>query len=183
MQADYNESKKKVEESLKEESTKETILIVPRNELLQYSDYENLTTKPIDSLLQVEAIGWIHHYGKERLVVKIGGKFFKAGVDLENKAADIMRFCYIRLKKFRVNVNTRQKYAICDIILDSEWHKMLKYKQARMLSSPDGSLNVVDVKTVIEKGKKRKVLLSKDGTVYRLKKSKLEESITGPGFY
>lgn len=156
---------------------------MPRNELLHYKDYDNLTKKPIDSLLKVDAIGWIYHYGKDRLVVKIDGQFFQAGLDLEDKVANIAKSCYIRIKKLRVDVNTRQKYAICDIILDSEWHKMLKYTQAKMLSSPDGSLNVVDVKIVTEKGKKRKLLLSKDGTVYRLKKSKLEEAIVGPGCY
>ena len=131
----------------------------------------------------MEAIGWVHHYGKDRLLVKIGGQFFQAGMDLENRATSILKGSYLRIQKSKLNVTTRQRYAICDVIQEDEWHKMQAYNQAMMLSCPNGSLNVVDIKLVMVKGKKRKLLLCKDGTVYRLKKSRLEESITSPGFY
>ena len=50
-----------------------------------------------------------------------------------------------------------------------------------MLSIFDGSTCVVDVRYVEINGKKRKLLLTNDGDVYKLKKSKLEETIK-PGF-
>ena len=180
-QADYNETKRKVEDAVVDNSR--SIAVVPRNELLQYKDYDNLSRKPLDSLLKVEAIGWIQYYGKERLLIKIGDEFYQAGADLENKVENIVSGCYLRIQKFRVAPTTRQKYAVCDIVLENEWHKMITYNKAKMLSCPDGSLNVVDVQSVMVKGKKRKLLLSNDGTVYRLKKSKLEGTITSPGFY
>ena len=50
-----------------------------------------------------------------------------------------------------------------------------------MLINRDGSTCVVDVKAIDVKGKKRKVLLTDQGTVYKLKRSKLEDSVQ-PGY-
>ena len=50
-----------------------------------------------------------------------------------------------------------------------------------MLSKFDGSTCIVDVRTVVVKGTKRKLLLTNTGEVFKLKKSKLEERIK-PGF-
>ena len=50
-----------------------------------------------------------------------------------------------------------------------------------MLTIFDGSTCVVDVRCMEISGKKRKLLLTSDGDVYKLKKSKLEETIK-PGF-
>ena len=50
-----------------------------------------------------------------------------------------------------------------------------------MLGKFDGSTCVVDVKSVDVKGVKRKLLLTDSGIVYKLKKSKLENSVK-PGF-
>ena len=158
-QADYDESKRKVDEAVVHDKNKVDVTVLPRCGLLQYKDYDNLTQKSLDSLVKVEAIGWIRHYAKERLVIKIDGQLYQAGVDLEKKVADIVTGCYLRIRKFRVEPTTKQKYAICDIIQESEWHKMVAYNEAKMLTYPDGSLNVVDVKSVMVKGKKRKVLL------------------------
>ena len=50
-----------------------------------------------------------------------------------------------------------------------------------MLNKFDGGTCVVDVRSVEVNGIKRKLLLTNDGDVYKLKKSKLEETIK-PGF-
>ena len=46
-----------------------------------------------------------------------------------------------------------------------------------------GSTNVVDVQTVEMKGVKRKLLLTNTGKIYKLKRSKLEESLRPGQFY
>ena len=50
-----------------------------------------------------------------------------------------------------------------------------------MLTNHDGSTCVVDVKSIDVKGKKRKLLLTDEGVVYKLKRSKLEDNVK-PGF-
>ena len=57
----------------------------------------------------------------------------------------------------------------------------MDFAKTPMLINRDGSTCVVDVKSVEVKGKKRKLLLTDKGLVYKLKKSKLEDTIT-PGF-
>ena len=58
---------------------------------------------------------------------------------------------------------------------------MADYARIPMLNKFDGSTCVVDVRDVNVKGVKRKLLLTNDGTVYKLKKAKLEQVIK-PGF-
>ena len=50
-----------------------------------------------------------------------------------------------------------------------------------MYDRPDGTMKVIDVKEVTHKGQKRKLLLSSDGRVFKLRKSKLEQSVK-PGY-
>ena len=50
-----------------------------------------------------------------------------------------------------------------------------------MLLNRDGSTCVIDVKTINVRGKKRKLLLTDQGAVYKLKQSKLEDSVK-PGY-
>ena len=55
------------------------------------------------------------------------------------------------------------------------------YGKTPMLANHDGSTCVVDVKWIDGKGKKRKLLLTDEGVVYKLKKSKLEDTVK-PGY-
>ena len=58
---------------------------------------------------------------------------------------------------------------------------MVDYAKASILNKFDVSTCVVDVRSVDVKGVKRKLLLAYDGDVYKLKNSKLEETVS-PGF-
>ena len=58
---------------------------------------------------------------------------------------------------------------------------MVDYTKTPMLSKFDGKTCIVDVRSVDVKGTKRKLLITNAGDVYKLKKSKLEETVT-PGF-
>ena len=57
----------------------------------------------------------------------------------------------------------------------------MDYEKTPILAKRDGSTCVLDVKSVEVKGAKRKLLLTDNGTVYKLKKSKLEDNVM-PGF-
>ena len=148
---------------------------IPRENLLPYRDYENITVLPVGSVHNVEAIGNITHYGTPRLVIKIEGKIYQAGQDLEDKEVELKKDCRIKIEKVRLNISRRVKYAICKIYEKGDWTAMTDYKDTKMLSNFDGTTCIVDVQTVDVKGTKRKLLLTNTGDVYKLKKSKLEE--------
>ena len=59
---------------------------------------------------------------------------------------------------------------------------MVDYSKTPILSKFDGSTDVIDVRTVEMKGVKRKLLLTNPGEIYKLKKSKLEESLRSGQF-
>ena len=159
------------------------ISIIPREELLPYRDYENIIALYVGSVHKVEAIGEIIHYGTSRLVVKIGGKIYQAGQDLEEKKDRLTHDCSIKIGKVRNNKTRHVKYAICTIYEKDDWTAMADYSKTPMLSTFDGSTNVVDVRTVDVKGTKRKLLLTNTGDIYKLKKSKLEEGLKLGRFY
>ena len=154
---------------------------IARENLLPYRDYENLISFPIGSLHQIDAIGYITHYGTPRLVLQIRGTIYQAGQDLEEKKDTITLGCSIKIEKIRKNKTRHVKYAICSIYEKGDWTAMTDYTKTPMLSKFDGSTCIVDVRTVDVKGTKRKLLLTNIGDVYKLKKSKLEETIK-PGF-
>ena len=138
---------------------------------------------PVGSVHNVEAIGNITHYGTPRLVIKIEGKIYQAGQDLEDKEAELKKDCRIKIEKVRLNISRRVKYAICKIYEKGDWTAMTNYKDTKMLSNFDGTTCIVDVQTVDVKGTKRKLLLTNTGDVYKLKKSKLEEGLKSGHVY
>ena len=140
-----------------------------------------MTTLPVGTTHTISAIAQATSYGGERLVVKIGDTFYQAGEDLEEKVATLQRNCIVKIEKIRVNRVRRTKYAVCTIFLPGDWTAFVDYGKTPMLAKHDGSTCVVDVKVVDVKGKKRKLLLTNEGHVYKLKKSNLEDTIT-PGY-
>ena len=149
--------------------------------MLPYREYENLIGFPVGSIHQIYAIGYITHYGTPRLILQIRGKVYKAGQDLEDKVEELKKYCSVKIKKIRIDRPRRVKYALCTIYGKGDWTAMTDYTKVPMLNKFDGSTCVVDVRPVNVKGVKRKLLLTNDGHVYKLKKSKLEETIS-PGF-
>ena len=75
------------------------------------------------------------------------------------------------------NQTRRVEYAVCSVYEKGDWTGHVEYANTPMLGKFDGSTCIVDVCTVDVKGKKRKLLLTNNGEVYTLKKSKLEETI------
>ena len=156
---------------------------IPRENLLPYRDYENVTVLPVGSVHKIEGIGHIAHYGTPRLVLKINENIYQAGQDLEEKEGQIAPACSIKIEKIRVNRDRHVKYAICTIYENGDWTALVNYCKTPILSRFNGSTNVVDVRTVNVKGVKRKLLLTDTGEIYKLKKSKLEERLKSGQFY
>lgn len=161
-----------------------TMPIIPRESLLNYRDYKNLSDLQPKSVHMVTAVGRIMHYGKERLVVQIKDTIYQAGEDLDSKGDDLkLAEMWVRIEKIATNRATRIKFAVCSVHDACDWSTLVDYSKTEMLKNLDGSTCVVDIKTVEVKGLKRKLLLSNDGHVYKLKRSKLEDDINTPGFY
>ena len=152
-----------------------------KEDLLPYREYSNLTALPLGSTNKVSAIGYAKSYGGERLVVKIGETFYQAGEDVEKKIDQIKLDCILKIDKIRLNLSRRTKYASCLIYEPGDWTAFVDFSKTPMLLNRDGSTCVLDVKSIEVKGKKRKLLLTDKGAVYKLKQSKLEDSIK-PGY-
>ena len=155
--------------------------IVEEDHLLPYQEYSNLVSLPLGSTKKISAIGYAKSYGGNRLVVQIDDTFYQAGESLEEQKNLHLTNCIIRIEKYQVKRSTRTKYAVCRVYEPGDWTAFVDYAKADMLKKQDGSTRVVDVKTVEVKGKKRKLLLTDKGSVYKLKQSKLENSVT-PGY-
>lgn len=73
------------------------------------------------------------------------------------------------------------KIAVCNIYEAGDWTAFVDYTKVPILSKHDVSTCIVDVKSISVKGAKRKLLLTDEGSGYKLKKSKLEDNVK-PGF-
>jgi hypothetical protein len=164
------------------EDVVENTPIIPREHLLNYREYPNLSSFPVGSVHNVDGWGYINHYGTERLVMSVDGKVFQSGDDLEEKVAQLKYMCKIKIEKIRTNLKRHVKYAVCSEFEKGDWTASVEYENVPIFPKykMDGETCVLDVRTVDVKGKKRKLLLTDRGdgvVVYKLKKSKLEEDI------
>ena len=121
------------------------------------------------------------HYGKDKLVVQLdNGVSYQAGEFLETCKDSLLNGCKIIIKKCRVD-SSKRKYAVCKIVEKGDWSGLVDFKLVPMLSSKNKDAKVLDVKAVTHNSQKRKLVLLEDGTVYKIKKSKLEDHVS-PGF-
>ena len=97
-------------------------------------------------------------------------QWYQGGVDLESKTSQIFKDTYLKIEKVRLNHNTRRKEALVTLVNRGDWFRVVDYKDAILYIQPNGSKKLIDVKDVEVKGKKRKLLLSAEGRVYKLRK-------------
>ena len=163
-------------------STVKVIATIPREELLPYREYANITALPVGGVYKVESIGHITHYGTSRMVLRIADTIYQAGQDLEANEEQITPGCSIRIEKIRQNRGRHVKYAVCKIVQKGDWAGVLDYNTVPVLPAKRkrGCCEIIDVKAVEHGGEKRKLVLTSKGDVYKIKKSKLEERLT-PG--
>ena len=82
--------------------------------------------------------------------------------------------CKIVISKTKLSP-TRKKFAVCKVVQKGDWTGILDYEKVPLLpaNKKRNAVKVLDVKSVEHKGQKRKLLLAEDGTVYKVKRSKL----------
>ena len=171
------------EEITKTDTCSEEVQILPLENLIPYKECRNLIGLPLESVHKIESIGYVKHYGVIKMVVKISGTLYQAGEDLQRKVVELTDNSYIKIVKIRTNKISRIKFAECKIYSQQNyWTAFVDYAKVPMFSKFDGKTCIVDVKCVEHKNLKRKVLLTDQGEVFKLKKSKLEDNIE-PGYY
>ena len=151
--------------------------VLAREEMVPYKHMRNLAELPLGSSLTLGAVGYIDHYGQEKLVVKLDdGILYQAGGNFEQQKEKLRNGCKIIVIRGRVNNSTKRKCAICKVVQKGDWAGdwLLPASYKRSV------LKVLDVKSMEHKGHKSKLLLTEDGTVYKVKRSKLENTV-GPG--
>ena len=153
--------------------------VVLRENLLNYTEYENLASLPLGTVAQVKEIGFISYYGIERMIILTDKGSFQAGDDLENKVGSITQDCFVKILRTKLN-KSRRKFACCDIYEKGDWSVFVDYKNTPIFKDFNGSNCVVDVRTVDVKGQKRKLLMLDGGEIFRMKKCKLE-AVIKPG--
>ena len=68
--------------------------------------------------------------------------------------------------------STKKRFAICKVIRHGDWDvPLLPPRKKRTVTK------VLNVEPVEHKGQERKLVLTDDGTVYKLKRSKLEDTV------
>ena len=149
------------------------IPLMDREHLRPYKEYQNLTILPVGSIHKIMGIGYISHYGMERMVVKLQDSVYQAGEDLQSKVNDLRDSCYIKILKIRSNNKSCVRYGECKIFLyDDYWTAFVDYDKLPMFSNFAGETCIVDVKSVEHKTGKRKILLTEQGEIFKMKRSK-----------
>jgi hypothetical protein len=148
--------------------------------MVPYMHMRNLAELPLGSTHIVVAIAHIDHYGQQKLVVQLqDGTIYQAGDYLEQQKEQLRDGCKIIISKVRVNNSTKRKFAICKIVQRGDWFGVLDYEKVPLLPAKKkrSLLKVLDVKPIEHKRQKRKLVLTEEGTVYKVKQSKLENSV------
>ena len=86
--------------------------------------------------------------------------------------------CKIVISKTKLS-KTRKKFAVCKIVQHGDWAGVLDYDEVPLLPAKKkrSALKVLDVKSVEHRVQKRKLLLAEDGTVYKVKRSRMENNV------
>ena len=108
---------------------------------------------------------------------------YQAGDDIEQQKEQLTHKCKIIITKTKLTA-TRKKFAICKILQKGNWAGVLDYDKVTLLppNNKRKSVKVLDVQSVEHKGKKRKLVLVEDGTVFNIKRSRLEDSVQAGHF-
>jgi hypothetical protein len=89
---------------------------------------KNLAELPLGSTYILVAIGYVVHYGQERLVVKLAdGTIYQAGDNLEEQKEQLTAECKIIVSETKLS-STRRKFAICKVVQRGGWAGILDYR-------------------------------------------------------
>lgn len=178
---EMKEDEKMLENAITESNQSKMMCGLAKEEMVPYKHMKNLAELPLGSTYTILAIGYSEHYGQQKLVLKLDdGTLYQAGDNLEEQKEQLMDGCKIVITKTKLS-STRKKYAICKIVQRGDWAGILEYEKVPLLppNNKRKNVKVLDVKPIVFKGKKRKLLLVEDayGAVYKVKRSKLEDTV------
>ena len=160
--------------------------IIPPEELPLFNDILHLILLPKKSIHTLKKIGFISSYGQKRLLVELeDGVRYVAGKDLESKQDKLHVDCKLVLEKTKLCTSTRKKHYIVNVVRKGDWAGIIQYSDTPIIKQRKGNeatTRVLDVSNVEHKGQKRKLVLTDDGNVYRVKASRLEKEITAGWF-
>lgn len=162
-----------------------TFPLIPRDEMVMYKQMPNLVSLPLHSVHTVKRFGFYNWFGQEKLVVELGdGVVYQAGNSVQEQIEKLHPGCKLVIEKTRMCQTSKKTFAVCRVVEEGNWAGLISYEQAPMYtkSKPQGGVaKVRDMCLVQHKGKKRKLVLTEDGNVYRIKAPKLEQQIR-PGW-
>ena len=96
-----------------------------REETVPYKHMQNLAELPLGSTHTVTAIGYIDHYGQQKLVVQLDdGTTYQAGEHLERQKEQLTEMCKIVISKTKLSP-TRKKFAVCKVVQKGDWTGLL----------------------------------------------------------
>ena len=158
--------------------------MIPKNELPLFHNIPELSVLTKNSVHTLKRAHIFNYYGQERLLVELDdGNVYVAGHDLEEKEEQLHLDCKIILQKHRVCRSKRRKYYVCKVVKKGDWVGLVNYTETPMLQQKKiENIRVVDVGYTEHKGIKRKIIMTEDGTVFRVKKSKIGDEIR-PGSF
>ncbi len=163
-----------------ESAEKQPLPQICKEDIEAYKHLSNLIELPIGSAHEITAFGFQSHYGRDKLVVKLSdGRLYQAGEGLEGQHETFFVGTKIVVEKHRVCKTSRRKYAVCQIVQKDDWSGLVDYNEAELLPPRHKrqKVSVLDVKSVPQRGQERKLILVEGGVVYKIKKSKLEETV------
>ncbi len=155
--------------------------IYERDILPNIRDHATLATLPTGTVFTVLGKAHRQKYGRSWLLVKLDNDtVYLAGDNLEGKEEQMTKTCQIKIvKKRTLNSRSNRRIAICDIAKPGDWASLVDLKSAQVLppSNKRSKVRVIDVQTREERGCKRKLILTEDGQIYKLKKSRVEAAV------
>jgi hypothetical protein len=97
------------------------------------------------------AMGYIEHFGEQKLVVKLeNGVLYQAGNNLEEQKEQFTARCKIIVSKTKLS-STKKKFAVCKVVVQhGDWAGVLDYEKVPLLPA-EMKLSVakfLDVKSV-----------------------------------
>ena len=160
--------------------------IIPPDELPPFKDILDLIVLPKKSIHTPKKIGFITRYGQARMLVELeDGVRYVAGKDLQSKQDQLHVDCKLVLEKTKICTSSGKKHFIATVVAKGDWAGIIQYSRTPILRQRKGNEDtrrVLDVSQVEHKGKKRKLVLTDDGNVYRMKASRSENEITAGCF-
>lgn len=127
------------------------LLILTKEEMVPYKHMRNLVELPLGLAHTLVAMGYIEHFGEQKLVVKLeNGVLYQAGNNLEEQKEQFTARCKFIVSKTKLS-STRKKFAVRKVVVQhGDWAGVLDYEKVPLLPAEKklSAVKVLDVKSV-----------------------------------